>query len=626
MKNFRRWFIGLLLVILSFNIQMKAFAESKLTKINGLEDKTTITLRLKPVENTGKITYILSQNEDPKAEKGIFLGMDFTHMPKWVLGYGENTLVTDSVVILDEWVFAAIVLDMENQQLRAIIGDDIYARKWKGNLSIDKFFLDTTGCILDDVQVHPGILTLEELEAFRGQPFGKNSWKYEIIDKTKYIHKKHNRTLQLKKELDHHPDQLQYEVTSSLIVEQRIDSKQEYAAKLDREDIITLKEVIVSEDKAFIETESGKYGFIETGEFFTSLISTDAGWLEKLIFTLSNISDNSNSNLTIMIYLIISLILVGAMVIVTKKAAGIKGIEIKGILSPAIYFFLLLIIAEKVSDKYETDWFLHEGWKRFPHGYSEYIHWFLFSALFIFGIYHLFKVVVLLRKCKVLIGLAAILCIILSNFIGYYALYMVYSLSVRNYSTLPGIGFIVVSLGSIAFYLKKNLLLIRISLRPDYVILQKEAYQYQDMRQGNTRKEKRTARDSNRENNEWKHSNETKDKDQGFNSNTSDTEGSNYSNWSDYNKKNSGRSYNGSSGSNTGGGHHDTSGYQKEQSHTREQEVAAAQFFKGVTNQEELRERYRGLMKLYHPDNQCGDTDMTKQIAEEYEALKKTLP
>lgn len=46
-------------------------------------------------------------------------------------------------------------------------------------------------------------------------------------------------------------------------------------------------------------------------------------------------------------------------------------------------------------------------------------------------------------------------------------------------------------------------------------------------------------------------------------------------------------------------------------------------WFAGINNAEELKKRYRELMKIYHPDNQAGDTSAVQQIQEEYEKLLK---
>lgn len=47
--------------------------------------------------------------------------------------------------------------------------------------------------------------------------------------------------------------------------------------------------------------------------------------------------------------------------------------------------------------------------------------------------------------------------------------------------------------------------------------------------------------------------------------------------------------------------------------------------FSGVNNPLALRKRYRDLLKIFHPDNACGDEAIVKEINEEYERLKKVL-
>lgn len=51
-------------------------------------------------------------------------------------------------------------------------------------------------------------------------------------------------------------------------------------------------------------------------------------------------------------------------------------------------------------------------------------------------------------------------------------------------------------------------------------------------------------------------------------------------------------------------------------------ENLAGSLFAGVTNQLALKKRYRDLIKIFHPDNLCGDTEMVTKITKEYERIK----
>jgi hypothetical protein len=48
-------------------------------------------------------------------------------------------------------------------------------------------------------------------------------------------------------------------------------------------------------------------------------------------------------------------------------------------------------------------------------------------------------------------------------------------------------------------------------------------------------------------------------------------------------------------------------------------------FFKGVSNTESLKHRYKALLKIYHPDNADGDKDVLEAISDEYEKLRGKL-
>lgn len=48
-------------------------------------------------------------------------------------------------------------------------------------------------------------------------------------------------------------------------------------------------------------------------------------------------------------------------------------------------------------------------------------------------------------------------------------------------------------------------------------------------------------------------------------------------------------------------------------------------WFKNVTTIEELRKRYRELLKMYHPDNENGSVEITQEINAEYDLVFSIL-
>ncbi len=76
--------------------------------------------------------------------------------------------------------------------------------------------------------------------------------------------------------------------------------------------------------------------------------------------------------------------------------------------------------------------------------------------------------------------------------------------------------------------------------------------------------------------------------------------------------------------SKTNDGHHNkdnSTGYKQKEKYSTNS--TTFEYFKGCTNWEQIRERYRGLMKLYHPDSGSGDMDISQEINAQYEKLKE---
>lgn len=53
--------------------------------------------------------------------------------------------------------------------------------------------------------------------------------------------------------------------------------------------------------------------------------------------------------------------------------------------------------------------------------------------------------------------------------------------------------------------------------------------------------------------------------------------------------------------------------------------VNAELFFKGVASSQALRKRYKDLIKIYHPDAECGDKQIVQEINREYANLRHKM-
>ena len=53
--------------------------------------------------------------------------------------------------------------------------------------------------------------------------------------------------------------------------------------------------------------------------------------------------------------------------------------------------------------------------------------------------------------------------------------------------------------------------------------------------------------------------------------------------------------------------------------------IQTPDFFRGVNNILGLKKRYRDLLKIFHPDNLCGDNDTVLEITRQYEAISSKM-
>ena len=53
--------------------------------------------------------------------------------------------------------------------------------------------------------------------------------------------------------------------------------------------------------------------------------------------------------------------------------------------------------------------------------------------------------------------------------------------------------------------------------------------------------------------------------------------------------------------------------------------ACGAIFFKGVASELALKKRYKDLVKIFHPDNVCGDIHTIQEINREYDNLRKKI-
>lgn len=553
-----------------------------------LYDKLTITLWVKPVKYEEGYSYLLALDENEIKSKGRYIGIQNNKQPIWVYGTGQGISKTSEVVLLDEWTFLAYVYDGTNKQARIIVNDTIYPKSGHGELKISKVLLNATNTMMDDVKVFDRILSFEELENMKGSLIKSNKKRYEIYKKENFVRPELPTVKELLEKLESQKELLQYKVVSTaLVLEKRIDSEGEYIAKFRPGDIVTIKNVIPNLNKVFVETSEGKLGYLTVSNIKHDMISVHQNKRKTILHAYMNLIRGNNKLSTVIIYIGASLLIFIIILLFVRFLFHKNAIAMEGMMSPSIFLTIILSISSIIGKGYEINWFLHGGgWRYFPNGYTEIVHWFLFIALGTYIVMHFIMLIVTARECGIIKCILCVLGVLFCNLSVFYIINTSIQFFLNNFGIVGKFIYVLILVYGFG-YLYANKFVVK--AKYDYGRY-KPYTEYQ-------------TNDNPYQGYQNAYSNEFDDTKKQYN-NQNNYE-NNYEN--NYHKTNS--------------------GYEDKYSRERKEHTVnmPINYFAGVKNQEELKKRYRELLKIYHPDNQSGDNTETEKILKEYEYLKDTL-
>lgn len=632
-----------------------AFYKDKIISLDKQCDKMTITLFINPtdyLQDEPKLFNIKNEAGDDE----IYVSITNEANPKWVVKVGDAIVKSDNIALLDNWTFIAIVFDKSNNQMRVIINDKVYYKNTEIETLSKKVNLNMFECNwIDDLNIYDTILTLEELETLKASPIASNRGYYKIYNKSEYIDPVLTKGISLSKDLKNAKGDLEYKVTSSaLYLERTIDSEGEYIVQFNRGDIVKVKKIDLTKNKVSVETLNGKKGYLSLNDFMQDLIPADTNLASDLYFTYWNIGNAHNKELEVKIVYVVSIILLISITYTFTKFINKNHVYVKGLFTPSIYLFVILIASLFFNNDYEFYWFIHGGWKTIPYGYTETFHWALLAALGIFIIIHAVKFIRTISKYGIVDGFISFGGIVICNIYSFFILLLTKNILKNQKKDILYILFILIFVGYILSENKAYFVTVWSNDTNKHPFFQFKGKSKKDDENAgkntDNSKNAKATEDSKNTNNTGKSNNnndinfnKTYDKNQNMNNNSStsnngtNNSNSNNSNTSNsstnntnYNRDSSNNYYNSnSSNSNSSSNNSNSNSYNSNSNNSSGNNSSSSErklnYFKGVTTQEELRTRYKGLLKMYHPDNHCGDNEITQEINAEYEYVRNKI-
>lgn len=532
-------------------------------------DQMTVIMWIKLQEKGGAQNFFSETkyavvNDVSYENAGRSLGVNA--LGEWVFqNQKKQQKIKNEVVLYDKWNFVAIVFDNINNQNRLVINDTVHpyyyllSNRIKTEGIESKFVIDGTNCSIQDVKIYNTILTLEEIEKLKGEEIKNNRKDYAIIDKSEYV--RNNMKL-----FSSIIPNTRYKVISTYLhVERSPDTYKEYVAQLVSKDKFTVQAIEEEKECVQIITEDGIVGYIGAEDFQYNVLPEESSKIEEILFFIKNLpyADNSYKILGIHLLLFSAFTFIIAKIGMLLYYKGAKyRTPIKVLFFPSAAVMSVYLVTSLFSEN-EAVWFIKEGFKLFPHGYTSIYHWVLFTGIICAFLVWIGMVGRLFwMKCwKEAIGFGILAVIGNISFIYILQVFLAYILNFH----------FVIALCGMAIFLAIIIYILKGSVKYFFTISEQEEI-----------------------NDSWQNNYSYQYKNHDYHSDT---------------KYHSDKTY------------HSNTTYHSDESGQSQTAAYRENFFKGVRSKEEAKKRYRELMKIYHPDNECGDNNITQIIQEEYEEI-----
>jgi hypothetical protein len=148
----------------------------------------TITFWIR-LNNSNISTGILYQSDrdwsKDKYSRGIFTERDGNFM-RWTACCGSDGSLSGSEVLAKNWVFIALVYDQDDQATRLVVNDQVYASASKMRDGTPNIRIGPFDGQIDELRLYSRVLTLAELSTLYGQDITKDTAEYSIAKRADY--------------------------------------------------------------------------------------------------------------------------------------------------------------------------------------------------------------------------------------------------------------------------------------------------------------------------------------------------------------------------------------------------------------------------------------------------------
>ncbi|MEI7491479.1 MAG: LamG-like jellyroll fold domain-containing protein [Bacteroidota bacterium] len=433
-----------------FNHNKRSYISIPLDISPGKQPLLTITFWVQ-LNTSNMESGILYQSDNDWSRNDHYRGIyaerssGFIH---WTGCAGSDGSITGPEILAKSWTFIALVYDRDNQAMRMVVNDQVYSSPAKMRDGYPFLRIGPFDGQADELRIYSRVLSLEELTLLYGKPITKDTSDYQIVKRADY------RARMQREELDKVKPNTTYIVAEDKFAIHDSAGSYNAIAYLAKGDTFRVLQVV--KKSALLLIPGGKQGYATI-----SSINNDA-YLKggSYIFHETKVIFQSIFNFTNIRSWIIAVLFAILLYFVYKKYDSIDnflnrvgrrdpmlqgGAKSEGGSSENILkkvfplkrmrwwpltigaILALVVFIALIWNGGETEWFINDGFKLIPSGYTRSIHWVLYITFMTL----MFLYIVMIIESFVVVGpIMAVPRIIILTILIFMAILVTYYLSV----------------------------------------------------------------------------------------------------------------------------------------------------------------------------------------------------
>jgi hypothetical protein len=375
--------------------------------------------------NTSNIsTGILYQSENDWSQNNHYRGI-YTDREdgfiRWTACCGSDGALYGTEILAKNWTFIALVYDRDDQAMRMVVNDQVFSSAAKMRDGVDRVRIGPFDGQIDELRIYSRVLTLPELETLYGASITKDTADYSIEKRADY------KGRMAREKMEKVKPGMTFVVAEDKFPIRDSAGSQNTIAFLAKDD--TFRVIKIEKKSALLLLPGGKEGYATISAINDDAYPKGDSYLfhefKSLVGSIFNFTNLRSWFIAIFFAILLYFVIKkydyidkllnkagrrdpmsqggsksegGSSVNILNKIFPLKAMRWWPLTIGAI--LALVVFGALLWNGGEAEWFINEGFKLIPSGYTRSIHWFLYVSFMTL----IFMYIVMIIESIVVVG------------------------------------------------------------------------------------------------------------------------------------------------------------------------------------------------------------------------------